>query len=482
MERTMMRAIWRLAAGGVLLAWPPGGAAQGRPIGPLARPFVALDTVSYALRHVRVVDGTGRPAAADWTVVVEDGRIRAVGPAGRTAIPSGARILDLPGRTVLPGLVMLHEHLFYPQTPLSYSPQAATFARLYLAAGVTTLRTAGGVAPTEDINIARLARAGIIPGPDIFVTSPLLTGGAITAPQFPRAVTAEDVTRLVNFWRAEGATSVKVYTGLSTALMAAAIAAAHANHEQVLGHLCSVTFADAARLGIDHVEHGFLTATDFVVGKVVDHCPPNDSVLRAFANTPVDGPLATQVFATLVAHHVGITSTLPVFEIYARDSLAGLADGLTMLVPEWRDRFAAAHRRARASLGGFGEQVLRHEMDFERAFVRAGGTLTVGTDPTGIGGVVPPAANFRSLELLVEAGFTPLEVLTMATLAGARELGIADSVGTIAAGRVADLVVVEGRPDQDIADMRLVSMVIKRGTGFDPHRLSDGLRGRVGAP
>jgi len=119
-------------------------------------------------------------------------------------------------------------------------------------------------------------------------------------------------------------------------------------------------------------------------------------------------------------------------------------------------------------------------MQFEYAFAKAGGVLMAGSDPTGIGGTIPGFANQREVELLVEAGFTPLEAIHIATYNGARYLGKLDHIGTIARGKRADLVVVKGDPSSEISDIEAVEMVFKDGVGYDPAKLLNSVRGLVG--
>ena len=119
-------------------------------------------------------------------------------------------------------------------------------------------------------------------------------------------------------------------------------------------------------------------------------------------------------------------------------------------------------------------------MDFERAFVKAGGLLIAGLDPTGNGGIVAGFGDLRGVELLVEAGFTPVEAISIATRNGAVYLGREARIGTIAFGKQADLVVLAGNPSQNIADVRKVETVFKQGVGFDPAKLIESVRDRVG--
>src|SRR5438309_1643089 len=143
---------------------------------PGTRPFISVDASQIALVHVRVIDGTGAPAVEDQTILIENGKIASVGAAATVAIPDRARRLDLAGHTVIPGLVGMHEHLFYPsgQGVAQYNEQAFSFPRLYLASGVTTARTGGSLEPFTDLNVKRLIDSGRMPGPKMFITGPYL--------------------------------------------------------------------------------------------------------------------------------------------------------------------------------------------------------------------------------------------------------------------------------------------------------------------
>ena len=127
-----------------------------------------------------------------------------------------------------------------------------------------------------------------------------------------------------------------------------------------------------------------------------------------------------------------------------------------------------------------GSALLKKEMDFERAFVAAGGLLLAGADPTGYGGVLAGFADQRQMELLVEAGFTPIEAIHIATENGARFLGQTDRIGTLAPGKQADLVLIHGDPSKSIADIEKVEIVFKEGVGYDSAKLIESVRGTVG--
>ena len=267
---------------------------------------------------------------------------------------------------------------------------------------------------------------------------------------------------------------------ISRAELGAAIAASHARRLKVTGHLCSVTFREAADLGIDDLEHGFVVATDFVPGKQPDACPGNDSVVASLLRLDSNGPAAGDLIRYLVAKHVALTSTLPVFETFTPGRPPASPAALDAMLPEARDQYLRQRVRIAASHDTTWVVLLRKEMQLERAFAQAGGLLLTGTDPTGYGGVVAGFANQRALELLVEAGFTPLEAIRIGTMNGAVYLGRADRIGSLAPGKAADLIVVNGNPAANIADLEHVELVFKDGTGYDPAKLIAAAQGSVG--
>src|SRR5712671_3774769 len=440
--------------------------------------YVAVDTPIVALTHARVIDGTGAPARDDQTLIIRDGRIAALGASQSIAVPAGAQVVDLTGKSVIPGLVMVHEHLFYPTGPGVYANLAESFTRLYLAGGVTSMRTGGNLNGFGDFGIKRDIDAGRKPGPWIDATAPYLEGPGLGLDQVHELTGADDARRMVNFWADAGATSFKAYMHITRAELGAAIEEAHKRQMKVTGHLCSVTDREAAALGIDNLEHGFFVATDFVADKKPDECPGQGAGQTALGAVDPSGDAVRSLIADLVKQHVALTSTLTIFETFVPGR--PLPPGLDVLEPQLRAQFEQRHAATAANASSTYGALFAKARSMELAFARAGGLLLVGTDPTGGGGVIPGYSNQHALELLVESGFTPLEAIRIGTLNGATFLGRADRAGSIAVGKDADLVVVTGNPAAPIADVRNVQIVFKQGIGYDPAKLVESVRGKVG--
>ena len=441
------------------------------------RNVIKVDAPVVALTNARVIDGTGAAAKEGQTLVLRGGNIAEIGDATRVKPPDGALVIDLAGKSVIPGLVMVHEHLYYPTGPQVYGQLGQSFIRLYLAGGVTTMRTGGNVNGFMDLKLKTLIDEGQQPGPAIDATAPYLNGPNAFL-QMHALKSEEDARRHVDYWADMGATSFKAYMNVTRAQLGAAIAAAHKRGLKVTAHLCSVTYAEAADLGIDNLEHGFLAATDFVADKKPDTCPGQGAGQRTIAELDESGEAFRALVKKLVDRRVALTSTLPVFETYTPGR--PLPPGLDVLVPQLKEQFQQTHARTAQNQQSNYIKLFPKGMALERAFAKAGGLLIAGTDPTGSGGVIPGYANQRQIELLVEAGFAPVGAIAIGTLNGAKYLGRDARIGSIAAGKQADLVVIAGDPSKNIADIRNVETVFKQGVGFDPQKLIQAVSGRVG--
>jgi imidazolonepropionase-like amidohydrolase len=442
-----------------------------------AKEFLSTEAPLLALTHLRVIDGTGTAAKEDQTIVIELGRIRSIGPSSETQVPPTAKTLDLSGQTAIPGLVGMHEHLFYSTDAGKRDvPANVSFARLYLASGVTTIRTAGSVDLKYDLRTRKLVDSGDWAGPKIHLSSPYINHAA------GASLDLQQTENQMNEWANLGVTSFKVYTNIGRAELAALIAAAHKRDLKVTGHLCAVGFSEAADLGIDNLEHGLVVDTEFFSGKKIDQCPNRSDWLPELARIDVTSEPVQEMIRKLVSRGVAITSTLPVFETFAGQRFHLDPRMQAALSP---DAYASclsqiAYDRANPRWPQLWERTLKKEMQFEREFVGAGGLLVSGVDPTGWGGVVAGFGDQRGLELLVEAGFTPEEAIQIATLNGAKVLGESDRIGSLAVGKQADIVIIRGNPAANIAAVRNVQIVFKDGAGYDSARLIASVGGMVG--
>jgi imidazolonepropionase-like amidohydrolase len=477
----MHSAVFRIVAAAgaaALLAAGPGW--------PSPSAMVRYGEPTIAIEHVRVIDGTGAPSVADETVVIEHGKIAAVGPASTTVVPANATAIDASGETLTPGFVGTHDHLYYvsggPMFVMREMPYS--FPRLYLAAGVTTIRTTGSVEPYTDLRVKRAVDAGQLLGPHLDVTSPYMTGFEPDFIQMGQLRSVQDARRSVAFWADRGVTSFKLYMQTPPDIARAVIEAAHARGLKVAGHLCSIGFTRAAEMGIDSLEHGFLIDTEFYPNKKPGICPQTTRAdLEAFANLSINDPRVRRLFRTMIVHHVALSSTLAVFEgsnpppmrveqrnftVEDAESAADVMRVRGIILARPAARRALWHR------------VWEKELQLEAAFYREGGLLTQGPDPTGYGASLAGFGDQRDMELLVQAGLTPVQAIHVATENGAILLGRQSHVGTIEPGMNADLVLIDGNPAANIDDVERVRVVFKDGVGYDSARILQSIKGLVG--
>jgi imidazolonepropionase-like amidohydrolase len=444
------------------------------------RPFVTVPERLVALVGVRVIDGMGTAALEDQTIVLRDGSIEAIGPSARVRTPPGARVLRLGGHTVMPGFIGLHDHLYYSSAAGgSMKMMLQSYPRLFLAAGVTTIRTTGSVDPYQELNIRQAIESGVLPGPEIFVTGPYLQGAGPGPGAMHPVSSADDARRMVRYWSEEGVSWFKAYTNISRAELGAAIDEAHKHGVKVTAHLCSVGFREAVALGIDNLEHGLLVNTEYWKDKQPDSCPAGVTGEQMYEGLDIGSPDVQRTIREMIDKGVSMTSTLAVMELSTPDRLPLDTRVLDAVMPEVRQALVNWKTSGGENPNPASHRVLKKAMEFERAFVAAGGLLAAGSDPcclTAIAGF----ADQRNFELLVEAGFTAEEATRIMTANGARVLGIDARVGTLAPGLQADLIVVRGNPTENAADIRNVVYTFRRGLGYDAERLRTSVNGMVG--
>jgi imidazolonepropionase-like amidohydrolase len=441
--------------------------------------YISLQADTLALIHVKITDGSGSPSRPDQTLIIMKGIITTMGNSANTKVPVNAKIIDCTGKTIIPGMVMMHEHLFYAEAAGDYyigQEMPISFPQLYLAGGVTTMRTAGSIEPQTDLNLNEWVKQGKIAGPNMDVTGPYIERSGFPVPEMLHIRSPEETAGIVNYWAAFGCTSFKVYRDITLADLEAVISAAHQRGLKVTGHLCSVTYKEAAEAGIDNLEHGFMESSDFDTSRKENICSGN--LFNSLQALDVNSNAMEQLMRLLIDKKVALTSTLTVFEpCTGREAIPG--GGGDALMPQVREvvekgyRDALTHDADQTSL-------FKKEMEWEKKFVMLGGTLMAGTDPTDDGRVIPGYSDRHSLELLTEAGFSFPEAVKICSLNAAVYLGIAKETGTVAIGKKADLVLIGGDPETHITEVRNTEIVFKNGVGFDSKKLFESLRGTVG--
>ena len=454
-------------------------ALRAQSFSPELRAFIKILPGTIAITDVKLIDGSGGPAKEHQTVLIEKDRITAVGDSKSIPLPPNAVVVNGTDKTLIPGLVMLHEHLYYTN-PLedffSLTELAFSFPRLYLAAGVTTIRTGGSIEPQTDLGIKRMIEEGKITRPDMDVTAPYIERKGFDIPSLNVVKDSAEAAASVAFWSARGCTSFKMYMHATKDDLAAVLREAHSRGLKVTGHIGAITYREAALAGIDNLEHGFMASTDFVAGKKENELPAGSR--KSLADLDINSAAMKDLIRLLISKKVAITSTLPVFEPYTdREIVHG--GGLEALLPEIKEGLVTEWNdmQHKDSVSG---ALFKKELAWEKQFYDAGGLLLAGTDPTGAGRTIAGYSNYREIELLAEAGFTALQAIKIASLNGASYLQKTKDIGSIEKGKIANLVLVDGDLEKDIRNIRNTEIVFKNGVGFDSKKLFASVKGKVG--
>ncbi len=468
-----------LVLAGALMASP----AASQPYSQLSsatRAFVAVSDPVIALTNVRIIDGTGKAPVEGQTIIIENGRIKAIGATGSVKVPTGARTIDYAGNTVLPGLVGMHDHIHYSAAGWRNINLAYSSPRLYLASGVTTIRVTGSLAPYEDFNLKSDIDGGKSPGPRLHLSGPYITGPNPALGVMSVLNTEDQARRTVRYWADEGATWFKLYTTIHRAEMKAAVDEVHKRGMKITGHLCSIGFKEAVELGIDNLDHGLFVNTEYDPAKKPDVCPGTN--VKLMEELDINSPAVKETFKILIDKGVSMTSTLPVIEALVPGRPQELDPRmLEFMYPAIKDNYLKAYETMKSKgQGGVSEKAFQKALAYEYAFVKAGGLLGAGVDNTGNGGALAGLGDQRNLEIFVEAGFTVPEAIKIMSLNGAKILGVDKDLGSVEVGKIADFAVVTGNPATRPRDIRNTVIVFKDGVGYDPAKLYATVKGIVG--
>ncbi len=476
----MKRSKWVLKISFALIVCSFSVVARSQRFGQSVSKYIRDSARVIALVDAIVIDGTGNPSRNHQTIIIDNGIISQFGKTGDVKISHEAEVINCSGKTIIPGMVMLHEHFYYTMKLDDYFNLAEmpfSFPRMYLAGGATTIRTAGSIEPQTDIAIKRLIDEGNLIGPDIDVTAPYIERKGWDIPTMFEIKDSAEAAAMVNFWADRGCTSFKMYVHATKEDMMAVAREAHKRKLKVTGHLGTLTYREAAELGIDDLEHGFFASADFDhARKGSDYNAERET--KALEDLEINSAEMKSLFRLLINKNVAVTSTLPVFKPYTKSEVI-LGGGDSALLPEAlkivSDRWQYYQNKE------WDNGILyKKNLIWEKQFFDAGGLLVCGTDPTGSGNVLPGYGSRTELELLVEGGFSVIQAIKIATLNGAKYLGKDKIIGSMEVGKKADLVLINGNLETDIHNIRNTEIVFKNGVGFDSKKIFESVKGHVG--
>ena len=440
-----------LRLGLLALLFAGASSAFHRPVAPgLVRPASGV----VALVGGTVIDGTGAGARPACTVIIEGDRIMAVGE--DVPVPEGAEVVDVTGHSIVPGLIDVHGHL-YANLAGQMKTLLVPFARLYLAGGVTTVFSPGDEDPEETVEFREAQRAGEESGTRVYTAGPYFNHvdaggiGGLT----DGVSNAEEARELMLEWggRIDG---VKVYTDITPEEFAAVVEEADAFGLRVTGHLGSLTAGQAIDMGIDRLEHGLYAMSEF--GRPRSDRPFDMEYMEGLASIDFESGAAAELIEKIVDKKIVLDPTIVILEALFDGPIELVEDWERYLAPQTAERLAVMEqvfegmRRAAAEDPAAWDEVVDAVLDKQRELVRrvheAGGMVVGGTDPVFVE-VLPGYGMHREAEHFVMAGMTELEAIQACTGNAALALGLEDDLGTVAPGKLADLVVVEGDPSKD---------------------------------
>jgi imidazolonepropionase-like amidohydrolase len=396
------------------------------------------------------------------------GRILWVGKFAEFKVPEGAKVLDFSDKYIIPGLIDSHGHLYGGVTTrLTTNPMIPTF---YLAAGVTSIEDPGSMDPGGDVAMERRINSGVLLGPRYFLAGEYLEMDPVTVRWMNPLATPEEARLKVDLWAAQGVSLIKLYADMRGDVLRAAIDEAHEHGLRVTAHIGAVSYHDAIQMGIDQIFHGVLVMSDTRPPNLNqrDFAKWNEST----AQLDLTRPEIQEVFKMAAQANVVFTPTAVVVKRVDMNS-AVMQEQKKYYTPE---AWAALEKFAARDL--FGSKDMEKNLEFIRRAHDAGCLLSTGTDLIMLN-LLPGYNLWAEMELFAEAGLSPMEVLKAATINGAFAVGKRDLIGSVEAGKLADFVVLNSNPLEDIKNVRSVYRVVKGGVVYDPEELLKPLVGKV---
>ena len=433
-------------------------------------PYIKYSKKTIAFTNATLIDGTGNDIKRNQTIIVENGLFKALGSTNNTAIPKEILTINLNGKTVIPGIIGMHNHLHIPGFP--YVGDIA--AKLYLANGVTTIQTCGAASPYKELELAKKIALGKHIGPDIIPSAPFITGEGGN----PNMIIPKNENHLkdtMQHWINQGVKWFKVYRNTHPNDLKIIIDEAHKNNAKVRGHLCSITFEEAAKLGIDAIEHGLNSMSDFRTGKNYGICNGDRKYIDSL---DLNSDKVHQLLQLLVQKKVFLTSTLSIFEASIPNRIHIDNRTLEIMSPYLKSQYKENKKELESKKQDFTRNKrLKRIMQLEYQYYKMGGLVCAGVDAGRH--VLPGFGDQRNYELLLEAGFSVEQAIQIMTGNGARALEI-NSIGTIELGKTANFVILNGDLENNATIIKNVETVFKNGIGYNPIKILNDNKGKFG--
>jgi hypothetical protein len=432
--------------------------------------YVKYDTDLMVFTNATLVDGTGTSIKTGQSILIENGIFKAIGKNSLVNIPKDAKVIDLKGKTVIPGIVGMHNHLHIPRFPFV----GDVASKLYLASGVTTIQSCGAASPERELELSTQIAKGQQIGPDIIPSAPFITGeGGNPNMIIPR--NEQHLRDTIQYWMNKDVKWFKVYRNTKPEDLKVIIDEVHKNKGKVRGHLCSITFEEATKLGIDGIEHGLNSTSDFRTNKESGICNGGREYMDELI---INSPEVKNLQQLMIDHEVFLTSTLSIFEASIPNRAYADERSIKIMSLYLKEQYEERRNNFDNQLtDSTRNKRLKRIMEFEYQYYKMGGLLCSGVDAGRH--VAPGFGDQRNYELLIEAGFTTAEAIQIMTSNGAKALGRTD-IGSIEIGKRADFVILNGDLDKEDATIEKVETVFKNGIGYNPELILKETIGQFG--
>lgn len=433
-------------------------------------PYVKYQKGIIVFTNVTIVGGTEELIKENHTVIIENSVFKAIGPRSEIEIPENATVINLKGKTIIPGIIGMHNHLHIPRFPFI----GDVASKLYLASGVTTIQTCGAASPERELALSNRIAMGQQIGPDIIPSAPFITGeGGNPNMIIPR--NEQHLRDTIQYWMKQGIKWFKVYRNTKPKDLKVIINEVHKNEGKVRGHLCSITFAEASEMGIDGIEHGLNSTSDFRSNKEYGICNGGREYID---NLIIDSPEVKKLQQLMIDNGVILTSTLSIFEASIPNRAYADERSIKAMSPYLKEQYKERRKDFDNQLNdSTRNKRLKRIMEFEYQYFKMGGLLCSGVDAGRH--VISGFGDQRNYELLIEAGFTTEEAVQIMTSNGAKALGRTD-IGSIQEGKRADFVILNGNLEKEATVIKNVETVFKNGIGYDPDLILRKTNGQFG--